>query len=187
MKLIYALCGSFCTHKSSLEILKKIASDNTVVPALSETARDTDTRFGRADTLKETVTGICGNEPILSIRDAEEVVTNGGFDAVVVAPCTGNTLAKIANGITDSTVTMCVKAQLRSRKPVLIALATNDGLGANLFNIALTLEKKNIYFVPFGQDSPLGKPSSLICDFSLLEEALENALQGKQLQPILLK
>lgn len=187
MKLLFAMCGSFCTHKAALEELKLLASKHTVVPALSEAARDTDTRFGRADTLRETVTGICGHAPVLSIRAAEETVTSGGFDAVIVSPCTGNTLAKIANGITDSTVTMCVKAQLRNRKPVIIALATNDGLGANLFNIALTLEKKNVYYVPFGQDSPNGKPSSLICDFSLLELSLEQALLGKQLQPILLK
>jgi dipicolinate synthase subunit B len=187
MKLLYAMCGSFCTHKASVETLKRLVTGNAVIPALSEAVRDTDTRFGRADTLRETVVGLCGNEPVLSIRQAEEIVTNGKFDAVIISPCTGNTLAKIANGITDSTVTMCVKAQLRSRRPVLIALATNDGLGANLFNIALTLEKKNIYYVPFGQDSPEGKPSSLICDFKLLEESLSNALEGKQLQPILLK
>lgn len=187
MKLLYAMCGSFCTHKTALEAMKRLVAENTVVPALSEASRDTDTRFGRADTLRETVTGICGNKPILSISSAEETVTRGGFDAVIVAPCTGNTLAKIANGITDTTVTMCVKAQLRNRRPVLIALATNDGLGANLFNIALTLEKKNIYYVPFGQDNPDDKPTSLICDFGLLGRSLEYAISGRQMQPILLR
>ncbi len=187
MKLLYAMCGSFCTHKTSLETLMAISSGNIIVPALSEAARDTDTRFGRADALKESLNCICGTKPITSIREAEEIVTKGGFDAVIVSPCTGNTLAKIANGITDTTVTMCVKAQLRNRRPVIIALATNDGLSANLFNIALTLEKKNIYFVPFGQDAPVDKPSSLICDFSLLLPTLEHSLKGIQLQPILLK
>ena len=105
---------------------------------------------------------------------------------MIVSPCTGNTLAKIANGITDSTVTMCVKAQLRCRRPVIIALATNDGLGANLKSIALTLEKKNVYFVPFGQDSPEGKPTSLVCDFSLVEQTLINSQHGIQLQPLIL-
>ncbi len=186
MKLVYALCGSFCTHKASLDTLRRLAEQHEITPALSEASRDTDTRFGRADTLRETVTGICGREPILSIRSAEEIVTRGGFDAVVVAPCTGNTLAKIANGITDTTVTMCTKAQLRCRRPVIIGLATNDGLGANLANIALTLEKKNVFFVPFGQDAPLEKTTSLICDFGLTELTLENALRGVQLQPILL-
>ena len=187
MKLIYGFCGSFCTHKNSLEELRRLSVNHVIVPAFSEAARDTDTRFGRADVFQKTVSGICGREPILSIKEAEDVVTHGGFDALIVAPCTGNTLAKIANGITDSTITMCVKAQLRNRKPVIIALATNDGLSANLFNIALTLEKKNIYFVPFGQDAPKDKPSSLICDFTLIEPALENALKGVQMQPILLK
>ncbi len=187
MKLLYAMCGSFCTHKASTDVLRRLASKHTVIPALSEAARDTDTRFGRADTLRETVTGICGHVPVTSINSAEETVTRGGFDAVIVSPCTGNTLAKIANGITDTTVTMCVKAQLRNRRPVLIALATNDGLSANLFNIALTLEKKNIYYVPFGQDNPDGKPTSLICDFLQLEQSLESAVKGIQIQPILLK
>lgn len=185
MKLAYAFCGSFCTHARSIEVLKTIASANNVTPILSEASRDTDTRFGRADTLRDTVTGICGEKPILSIRDAEEKITRGGYDALIVAPCTGNTLAKIANGITDSTVTMCVKAQLRNRRPVIIALATNDALGANLMNTALTLEKKNIYFVPFSQDDPFGKPSSLICDFSLIGQTLESALRGIQIQPLL--
>ncbi len=187
MKLAYAFCGSFCTHKSSLDALRKLSVGNEITPILSEASRDTDTRFGKAEDLKKAVIGISGNKPIISIKDAEEIITRGGFDAVIVSPCTGNTLAKIANGITDSTVTMCVKAQLRCRRPVIIALATNDGLGANLFNIALTLEKKNIFFVPFGQDSPNEKPSSLICDFSLIELTLTQAMNGLQLQPILLK
>ncbi len=185
MKLAYALCGSFCTHANSVNALKGLAVDNSITPILSEVTRDTDTRFGRADTLRETIIGICGNNPILSIRQAEETVTVGNYDALIVAPCTGNTLAKVANGITDSTVTMCVKAQLRCRRPVIIGIATNDGLGANLQNIALTLEKKNIYFVPFSQDNPTGKPTSLICDFSLIGETLKLALSGKQIQPIL--
>ena len=185
MKLLYAMCGSFCTHGTSLEAMKRIAPNNIIIPALSEAARDTDTRFGRADILRESVTVISGNKPITSVAEAEATVTKGGFDAVIVAPCTGNTLAKIANGITDTTVTMCVKAQLRNQKPVIIALATNDGLGANLKNIATALDKKNVFFVPFGQDSPENKPTSLICDFSLIELTLEQALKGKQLQPIL--
>ncbi len=186
MKLLYAMCGSFCTHAKSLEALKAIAPNNIIIPALSEIVQSTDTRFGRADSLKESLTIISGNEPVTCIRDAEAVVTRGNFDAVIISPCTGNTLAKIANGITDGTVTMCAKAQLRNLKPVIIALATNDGLGANLKNIAAAMDKKNIYFVPFGQDSPLEKPTSLICDFNLLGKTVEYALAGKQLQPVLL-
>lgn len=185
MKLAYALCGSFCTHAASVDALKRLSVGNDITPILSEITRDTDTRFGSATTLRETVIGICGNKPILSIKQAEETVTGGNYDALIVAPCTGNTLAKIANGITDSTVTMCVKAQLRCRRPVIIGIATNDGLGANLQNIAQTLEKKNVYFVPFSQDNPTGKPTSLICDFSLIGETLSLALDGKQIQPIL--
>ncbi len=187
MKLLYAMCGSFCTHKTSLKVLEALSAENDITPALSEVSRDTDTRFGTAENLKREINRICQKSPITSIQKAEEIVTKGNFDAVLVSPCTGNTLAKIANGITDSTVTMCVKAQLRNRRPVIIALATNDGLSANLFNIALTLEKKNIYFVPFGQDAPKDKPSSLICDFNLLKPTLEQSLKGIQLQPILLK
>ena len=187
MKLAYAFCGSFCTHSKSLSVLKQLVQKHEITPILSEASRDTDTRFGNAEALRKTVTEICGKEPILSIRSAEELITRGVFDAVIVSPCTGNTLAKIANGITDSTVTMCVKAQLRCRKTVLIALATNDGLGANLANIAKTIEKKNIYFVPLGQDSPNGKPTSLVCDFNLLEQSLNCALNGVQIQPLLLR
>ena len=186
MKLAYAFCGSFCTHQKSLLCLKQLAENHDVTPILSEITSNTDTRFGSADTLRKSVTELCKKEPILSIKSAEEQITRGDFDAVIVSPCTGNTLAKIANGITDSTVTMCVKAQLRCRKPVLIALATNDGLGANLQNISKTIEKKNIFFVPIGQDSPFGKPTSLICDFNLLEQSLDCAVNGIQIQPILL-
>ena len=117
MKLAYALCGSFCTHAASVDALKRLSVGNDITPILSEITRDTDTRFGSATTLRETVIGICGNKPILSVKQAEETVTGGNYDALIVAPCTGNTLAKIANGITDSTVTMCVKAQLRCRRP----------------------------------------------------------------------
>lgn len=187
MKLLYAMCGSFCTHKAASETLKRLSADNEITPAVSEAVKSTDTRFGKAADLLRTISETTGKDPIDSIKTAEEIVTVGNFDCLIVSPCTGNTLAKIANGITDSTVTMCVKAQLRCRRPVLIALATNDGLGANLFNIALTLEKKNIYYVPFGQDSPNGKPTSLICDFGLVDIALEHAVRGSQLQPILLK
>ena len=187
MKLAYAMCGSFCTHARALEALRPLAKDNYITPVLSEIVQTTDTRFGSANSLYLSVVNITGNEPITDIRTAEEKITRGGYDAVIVSPCTGNTLGKLASGITDGAVTMCIKAQLRSRRPVLIALATNDGLSANLFNIAVTLEKKNVYFVPFGQDAPDEKPSSLVCDFGLFPEALENAVKGRQLQPILLK
>lgn len=185
MKLAYAICGSFCTHHKALEVLGHLVEKNEVTPVFSEITAVTDTRFGTALELNESVKTYCKNKIITSIKEAEAVITSGKFDAVIVAPCTGNTLAKIANGITDNTVTMCVKAQLRNRRPVIIGLATNDGLSANLFNIAMTLEKKNIYFVPFGQDNAFDKPSSLVCDFTKIQDTLELSLQGKQLQPLL--
>ncbi|MBR5858998.1 MAG: dipicolinate synthase subunit B [Clostridia bacterium] len=186
MKLAYAMCGSFCTHKRALDELSRLSASHDLTVALSEVTRETDTRFGAASSLINTVTAISGLPPITSIARAEEQITRGGFDALIISPCTGNTLAKLAHGITDSTVTMCAKAQLRNRRPVIIALATNDGLGANLANIALTLEKKNVFFVPFGQDDPNGKQTSLICDFSLIPITLEHAMRGVQLQPLLL-
>jgi dipicolinate synthase subunit B len=146
----------------------------------------TDTRFGRAVDLIAELEAICKRPIIHTVVDAEPLGPSIPLEALILSPCTGNTLAKLANGITDSTVTMCIKAQLRNRRPVIIALATNDGLGANLANIALTLEKKNIYFVPFRQDDPQNKQTSLICDFSLIETTLEYAMRGVQLQPILL-
>ncbi|PKM62518.1 MAG: dipicolinate synthase subunit B [Firmicutes bacterium HGW-Firmicutes-21] len=186
MKLAYALCGSFCTHKKALDVLEVLSKHHDITPVFSEITAVTDTRFGTASELQEKVEYICKNKIVSTIKGAEEVITGGEFDAVIVSPCTGNTLAKIAGGITDSTVTMCVKAQLRNRRPVIIALATNDGLSANLFNIAMTLEKKNIFFTPFGQDNAFDKPSSLVCDFNLVQDTLEFALEGTQLQPLLL-
>lgn len=186
MKLLFAMCGSFCTHQTALDEMKQLAQNNIIIPALSEVTQNTDTRFGRADTLKETVIGITGNNPVTTISSAEATVTKGNFDAVIVAPCTGNTLGKIANSITDTTVTMCVKAQLRNQKPVVIAIATNDGLSGSLKNIGFALEKKNIYLVPFGQDDYLGKPTSLICNFGLLEETVTHAIDGRQIQPLLM-
>lgn len=186
MKLAYALCGSFCTHGKALDVLEHMAQKHDIIPIFSEITAATNTRFGTAIELYTNVKRICKKEVVTSITQAEEAVTKGELDAVIVAPCTGNTLAKIANGITDTTVTMSVKAQLRNRRPVIIALATNDGLSANLLNIAMTLEKKNIYFTPFGQDNAYDKPTSLICDFDLIQETVENAVNGRQLQPLLL-
>ena len=187
MKLAYAFCGSFCTHARSLAQLRSLCETHDVFPILSEICACTDTRFGTCADLKRNVEALTGHAPILSVREAEEVITRGGFDALAVCPCTGNTLAKIAHGITDGAVTMSVKAQLRNRRPVILGIATNDGLSANLFNIAMVLEKKNVYFVPFGQDDAYGKPTSLICDFHRLADTLDAAMQGRQLQPVLME
>jgi len=187
MKLAYALCGSFCTHARSLAQLRLLCEQHDVYPVLSEISASVDTRFGTCADLKQSLVSITGHAPLLTVREAEEVITRGEFDALAVCPCTGNTLAKIAHGITDGVVTMAVKAQLRNRRPVVLGIATNDGLSANLFNIAMVLEKKNVYFVPFGQDDATHKPTSLICDFHRLGDTLDAALSGRQLQPVLLE
>jgi dipicolinate synthase subunit B len=158
-----------------------------VIPIFSGNSYCTDSRFGTAQENIRTASEICGKEPLHTIAQVEPIGPKKLLDALIVAPCTGNTLAKMAHGITDGVVTMAVKAQLRNRRPVVIAIATNDGLGANLFNIAMVLEKKNVYFVPFGQDDAYGKPTSLICDFKRIPDTLNAALRGRQLQPVLLE
>ncbi len=184
--IAFAFCGSFCTHKNAVEQLQELVfSGYEVLPVFSEKVQHTDTRFGKARDLIEEVECICGREGIKTLADAEKQITSGGIDCVIVAPCTGNTLAKAALGITDGVVTMAVKAHLRNKKPVLIAFASNDALSGNLKNIAAMLEKKNVYFVPLKQDDPVKKPSSLVCDWEKLPAALEAATQGKQLHPLI--
>ncbi len=181
----YAFCGSFCTHKRSLLELKSLKEKGyEILPIMSENVYNTSTRFGSCDELVSTVEGITGKEVVKSIVEAEPLGPKIHLDALVIAPCTGNTLAKIARGITDTTVTMAAKAHLRSDRPLVVALCSNDALSANLQNISLLLERKNVYFVPMMQDDPKNKPHSLVCDFSLLENTLELALKGKQLQPL---
>ena len=187
MKIGYALTGSFCTVKHSLNILTELSKSHTVIPIISDSILKTDTRFGKAIDTFNTLSDICKKEPICSIVDAEPLGPKEPLDAMIICPCTGNTLAKIANGITDGTVTMAAKAHLRCDRPLIISISTNDALSQNLKNIASLLTRKNVYFVPFGQDSPGGKPYSLISDFSLLSLTLESAINGKQIQPILLK
>ena len=183
----YALTGSFCTIGRSLECLRRLSEQYEILPIISDSVRTTDTRFGRAEDTVGSLCEICGRSPISSIREAEPLGPRVKLDALVIAPCTGNTLAKMANGVTDTAVTMAAKAHQRNGRPLVIAIATNDGLSQNLFNIAAMLNKKNVYFVPFGQDDPEGKPHSLVSDLSLLPETLRLALEGKQIQPILLR
>lgn len=177
----YALCGSFCTFAGSLSVLrelKKIYGD--ILPIMSFNAYSTDTRFGKsADWIKQ-VEDICERNIIHTISDAEPLGPRISLDALVISPCTGNTLAKLANGITDTPVCMAAKAHLRSDRPLIISLATNDAMSANLGNIATLLARKNVYFVPMKQDDPIKKPHSLVADLSLLPQTLEDALSGKQ-------
>ena len=184
----YCFCGSFCTVGKSIGILRSLAAEgNDILPLMSDSVYETDTRFGRAEDIRKTVSEICGKEIIHTIADAEPIGPKTVLDMLVIAPCTGNTLAKMAAGITDTPVTMAAKAQLRSNRPVVIALATNDALSANLKNIGTLLSRKNIYFVPMFQDDPEKKPSSRVCDFSRLKETMASAFAGRQTQPVFLQ
>lgn len=181
----FAMCGSFCTHKKALEQMSALrASGEDILPIMSENVYSTDTKFGRAEDLKKRVRDLCGRDMISSIVDAEPIGPKELLDILVICPCTGNTLAKLAAGITDTAVTMAAKAHLRSDRPLVIALASNDALSANLKNIGTMLNRKNVYFVPMSQDDPVKKPHSLVADFDLLVPTIEAARRGKQYQKI---
>jgi len=186
IKVGFAVCGSFCTYKSVLDPLKALTNDYDVYPIVSEAVASIDTRFGNADEYIDTLEAICGHRVISSIKESEPIGPQKLFDLLIIAPCTGNTLAKMANGICDSTVTMAAKAQLRNSRPVLIAVSTNDGLGANALSIAELMQRRNIYFVPFGQDGPHTKPRSLLSDMEQIPACAYAALNGRQIQPMLL-
>ena len=184
----FAVCGSFCTHAKVLEALEQLAKEyETVIPIVSETPGNTDTRFGTSDALLERLRELTGREPLMDIPSVEPIGPKGLLDVLVIAPATGNTLAKLAAGITDTAVTMAAKAHLRNGRPVVIAVASNDGLSAGAKNIGELLVRKNYYFVPFGQDSAILKPCSLMADFTLLPQTIDAALRGEQLQPVLLR
>ena len=181
----YALCGSFCTISQSLEQLKKLIDKNyDVLPIVSFNVYDLDTRFWKSEALKKELKEICGRDIIHTIEEAEPLGPNVVLDALIISPCTGNTLSKLANGITDTPVTMAAKAHLRADRPLLIALSSNDAMSANLKNIAVMLEKKCVYFVPMKQDDPINKPHSLSAEFSEIPTALDAALAGKQLRKL---
>lgn len=181
----YALCGSFCTHKKSIEVLRSLTEyGHELLPIVSENVYNTDTRFGKASSLCEELTKITGKNVIHTVVDAEVLGPKIHLDAMIISPCTGNTLAKLARGITDTAVTMAAKAHLRGDRPLVIALSSNDALSANLQSIGILLERKHVYFVPLSQDDPRGKPHSLVCDFSLVHETLKQALCSRQIQPI---
>ena len=181
----FAMCGSYCTHKRALvELEGLISCGYEVLPILSENVCNTDTRFGRAEDLRKKLFDMTGREAVTSIVEAEPLGPKIKLDALVICPCTGNTLAKMAQGITDTSVTMAAKAHLRSNRTLVIALASNDALSANLKNVSTMLNRKNVFFVPMEQDDPEGKPHSLVASFPLLKPTLEAALAGKQFQKI---
>jgi dipicolinate synthase subunit B len=169
------------------QIKRFVDAGANVVPIVSNSLVTTDTRFGTAKEWQEQLTGITGNEIISTIVQAEPLGPSKLIDVLVIAPCTGNTTSRLANAITDSAVLMAAKAQMRNGRPLVLAISTNDGLGLNAANIAKLLVAKHIYFVPFGQDNPIQKPNSLVARMDLVMEACEAALQGKQLQPLLIE
>ena len=184
----FALCGSFCTHARVLEELERLCGEyETVVPIVSEICQETDTRFGAAKDFLARVEALTGRRAVRTVAEAEPIGPRKLLDVLVIAPCTGNTLGKLAAGITDTAVTMAAKAHLRNDRPVVVAIASNDGLSGAARNIGELLVRKNYFFVPYGQDDPVNKPSSLIADFSRIGETVDAALQGRQLQPLLLR
>ena len=181
----YAFCGSFCTFSRSLSVLRGLTSGGQeILPIMSETAYSTDTRFGKAEDFVREIESITGRNIIHTVPAAEPLGPKIPLEALVIAPCTGNTLAKIATGITDTAVTMAAKAHLRSDRPLLIALASNDAISQNLQNLGRLLTRKSVYFVPMRQDDPEGKPHSLVADFSRLGEAYEAMLKGCSCRPL---
>ncbi len=181
----YAFCGSFCTLSHSLAVLKELRrTENEIIPIMSDAVYGTDTRFWLASDFRAEVEAICSHPIIHSIKDAEPLGPKIKLDSLIISPCTGNTVAKLANGITDTPVTMAAKAHLRSDRPLLIALASNDAMSANLSNISAMLMRKSVYFVPLRQDDPKNKPHSLVCDFSLLLDAYEKMKEQKQITPL---
>lgn len=189
MKTIgFALCGSFCTFKEVFKEIEKLASSGyEIIPIMSENSYSLNTRFGDAKYWTARLKEITGNKIIHTIPDAEPIGPKKLLDALIIAPCTGNTLAKLAYGITDSCVTLAAKAHLRNARPLILAPSTNDALANASKNIGALLNYKNIYFVPFGQDSFQAKPNSMVADFTLIPDTIESALNGKQLQPIIIE
>ena len=184
-RLGLALCGSYCTYEQVFKAAESLAETYELVPIMSETAAETDTRFGTAADHIRRLMALTGKRVVTTIAEAEPLGPKEPMDAMLIAPCTGNTLAKLAHGMTDSAVVMAAKAHLRNGRPLVLAFSTNDGLSGSAENIARLLNRKNVFFVPFRQDDPAKKPRSLQSDFTLLGETLEAALRGEQLQPIL--
>ncbi len=183
----YALTGSFCTFKKAIDEMREIKKDgHNIIPIMSYNAYSTDTRFGTAEYFRNEIESICLNPVISSISASEPIGPKKLLDILVIEPCTGNTLAKLACGIADTPVTLAAKSHLRNQRPLLIAISTNDALAGAAKNIGNLMNYKNIYFVPYKQDDPENKPSSIVADFTKTKEALYMALEGKQIQPLIL-
>lgn len=186
VKIGFAMCGSFCTFDKAFDTLEQLSKTGCeIIPIMSQVTYETDTRFGLAQDHIRRLEEITKKGIIHTIAQAEPIGPKSLLDALIIAPCTGNTLSKIATGITDSSVAMAAKAHLRNNKPVIIAISSNDALSGNAKNLGLLLNTRHVYFVPFIQDNPYDKPSSLIAKFDLTIKTVEKALEGKQLQPLL--
>ena len=187
LKIGYALTGSFCTFEKSFETAKRLVKlGHELTPIASFNAFELSTRFGTAEENRRRLIDICGREIIHTIEAAEPVGPKKMFDILIVAPCTSNTLAKLSTGVNDTPVTMAVKSHLRNMRPVLIAISTNDALAAAAKNIGTLQNYRNYYFLPYRQDDITAKPMSMVADFDMMEDAVEAAMQGKQLQPVVL-
>lgn len=182
----FAFTGSFCTFKKVINELENLVKTGaSVTPIMSEMAASTDTRFGLSSDFIQSIELLCDKPIIKDIKSAEPIGPQALLDLLIIAPCTGNTLAKIANGIADSSVTMATKAHLRNQRPLLVAVSTNDGLANAAKNIGSLLNYKYTYFVPFGQDDHVKKPNSLVADMSQIIPSAKLALDGIQIQPLL--
>lgn len=186
MTVGFAFCGSFCTYGRVFPVMERLAKSYEMIPIFSLSAYTTDSRFGTADEHIAKAEAICGRTPLHTLSEVEPIGPKKLLDALIIAPCTGNTLAKLAHSIADGPVTMAAKSHLRNGRPVILAISTNDALAGAAENIGKLLSRKHYYFVPFGQDDAFGKPTSIVADFSKIPQTLELALEGKQLQPLLL-
>lgn len=186
LKVGYCLTGSYCTFQKSLAALSDLLEKGfEVFPMMSENAYHTDTRFGKAKDFVATIEQMTGKKVLSTISEVEPIGPKKYIDVMVISPCTGNTLSKLANGITDTAATMAAKASLRNAIPVVIALATNDGLGQSAKSLGAMMPVKNVYFVPLSQDDPVKKPTSLVCDFTKVTPTVLAAMEGKQIEPVI--
>lgn len=185
-KIGFAITGSFCTYEKIEKVVETLVTeDMEVIPIFSESTQNIDSRFGKAEDFIQKIENTTGKKGIYSISEAEPIGPKGYLDVLVIAPCTGNTMAKLCNGITDTPVLMAAKAHLRNEKPLVISVSTNDALGINFKNLGILANMKNIYFVPFGQDNYEKKPKSMIAHVELIPDTIKAALEGKQLQPMI--
>jgi dipicolinate synthase subunit B len=184
----FGMTGSHCTHDEVLPQMKRLVElGANVIPVISHTVATVDSRFGTAEEWKKKIKEITGRTPLMTIPEVEPFGPEKSLDCYVIAPCTGNSLAKLANALTDSPVLMAAKAQMRNHRPVVVAISTNDALGLNAVNLAKLLAAKDIYFVPFGQDAPEKKPKSMVARMELIPETCLAAIEGKQLQPLIVE